>query len=43
MPNLMVREINSLRSRYHALRLVNIKHLNLICSIVQVVCLKEDD
>jgi hypothetical protein len=43
MPNLLLREINSLRSKYHAFRLTNNEHLNLVCSIVQVVCFKEDD
>ena len=35
MPNLLLREINSLRSRYHARRLVNIEYLD----IVMVLCM----
>jgi hypothetical protein len=30
MPNLLLMEINSLRSRYHALRLTNIERLDII-------------
>jgi hypothetical protein len=33
MPNLLLREINSLRSRCHALRLTNIKYQVMNCSI----------
>jgi hypothetical protein len=30
MPNLLLSEINSLRSRYHALRLASIRYLDII-------------
>jgi hypothetical protein len=34
MPNSLLREISSLRSKYHAFRLAGIKYINIIVSIV---------
>jgi hypothetical protein len=39
MPNSLLREINSLRSRCHALRLTNIEYHDMVVTIVHIVYL----